>query len=370
VLSPDRKIARLASPLGFARLALLAALFVPTATSAQSVSRVSVDSVAAIDLFQGQGASDRPDASVDISVVARLSDGWIAYARPWFFRSSTDTEWSKEIYQAALQYRHNGQVIDTRFDAGYIGSPIGLGLLDMRADTNPTIRPHLSYFVPLMSFDRAAPAVTAIAASYPPGAQLTVSTSRWDARGAVVGAAPVRRFALHNETPNPHMTPVLIAGGGVTPRTGVRLGVGFARGAYATTDELLVPATAARRMTMWSLEGEYAFGYTKIAAEFTHEGFQAAGRHDRAATWFVQATQTLSPRWFVAARDEGISAPPFGGAADPGRRLVYKTTEASVGFRISRELTARASWFASKWYTRTTRDQQVGAALVWSRRWW
>ena len=121
---------------------------------------------------------------------------------------------------------------------------------------------------------------------------------------------------------------------------------------------------------MWSFEGEYAFGYTKLSGEWTRERFDAGPLRDTAATWFVQTVQTLAPRWFIAARGEGTSAPPFGGAITGGPRLIYKTTEAAVGFRVSPELTVRASFFASRFYGRIDYDQQGGVSLVWSRRWW
>jgi hypothetical protein len=348
---------------------LVAALCVPLAAAAQEPARVSVDSVAGVDLFKGQASTDRPDASLDIGIVVRVSDGWIAYVRPWFFKSSLETTWAREIYQAAVQYQRGGRVA-TRIDAGYIASPIGLGMLDMRADLNPTIRPHLSYFIPLMPFDRAAPRLGPIVASYPLGVQLTASTRAWDARAAVVSSAPTRRFALNAADPNPRATPVVVAGGGVTPRPGLRVGAALASGRYATEDELTSAAASDRDLRMWTLEGEYAFGYTKVSAEVTRELFDAGAARDTASSWFVQGVQTLSPRWFVAARHEGISAPPFGGRATQNPRLMYKTTEASAGFRLSPELTLRGSFFASKWYTKSTYDRQAGLSLVWSRRWW
>ncbi len=350
-------------------LLVLTIVLTPSAVFAQPPARVSVDSVTGIGLFKGQGATDRPDASVDIGFVVRLSDGWMAYVRPWFFKSAQGSDWDKEIYQAALQYQRGGRVA-TRVDAGYIASPIGLGMLDMRADANPTIRPHLSYFVPLMPFDRGAPRVGPIASSYPLGAQLSLSTTRWDARAAVVNSTPTRKFALNADSPNPRNTPVLVVGGGVTPRAGLRLGAAMAAGSYATPGELTDRAAVDRRLTMWSVEGEYAFGHTKLSGELTRERFASGAARDTAATWFVQGTQTLSPRWFVAARYEGISAPPFGGAATRGPRLTYKCTETAVGFRLSPELTIRGSVFAGKFYTRTDYDQQAGLSIVWSRRWW
>src|SRR5436190_16172756 len=181
------------STLGALVCAMLAAA--PLAT-AQEAARVSVDSVAGLDLFKGTGSNDRPDASLDMTAVVRLHEGWLVYVRPWLFKSAQAATWNKEIYQAAVQYQRAGRIA-TRVDAGYIASPIGFGMMDMRGDANPTIRPHLSYFVPLMPFDRGSPMVGPISASYPLGGQLTMSTERWDGRAALVASAPTRRFALY-----------------------------------------------------------------------------------------------------------------------------------------------------------------------------
>jgi len=105
--------------------------------SAQSLARFSFDSVAAIDLFQGENTVDRPNIVIDVTGVLRLSDGWVLYVRPWF-RQPRTSEWDKEIYQAAIQYERSGTV-STRVDAGYIVSPIGLGMADTRPGVNPTI---------------------------------------------------------------------------------------------------------------------------------------------------------------------------------------------------------------------------------------
>ncbi len=342
----------------------------PRPALAQSLSRVSLDSVSSVDLFRGDGTTGRPGASVDISSVFRIGHGWSAHVRPWFFKSSADhSEWSKEIYQAALRYERPGHT-SFRLDAGYIASPIGLGMLDMRADMNPTIQPHLSYFVPLLPFDRTAPTVGPITASYPLGANGTLSSRRWDARAALVNAAPTRRYALNAERPNPQSTPVLIAGGGVTPVVGLRVGTSLASGRYATPGEVSDSAGVARDLLMWTVEGEYAFAYTKFAAEFTREQFQHGAIRDSASTWFVQAMQTLSPRWFASGRHEGINAPPVPGSARTGPRLSFTTTEGSLGYRATPDLTLRASVTAQRWYIAAATDQRVAVQMVWSRRWY
>lgn len=349
---------------------LSAAAALPRHASAQAVARVSLDSVTAADLFTGGGTTGNPDASIDISSVIRLGGGWSAHVRPWFFKSSeNDSEWSKEIYQAAVRYERTGTT-SLRLDAGYIASPIGIGMLDMRADINPTIQPHLSYFVPLLPFDSGAPGVGAIKASYPLGAHLALSTARWDARMAVVNSAPTRRYALHADYGNPRATPVAIVGGGVTPAPGFRVGTSFASGRYATAEEVSDPSGTERTLWMWTAEAEYARGYTRLVGEFTHERFQRGAASDTAATWFAQATQTLSPRWFAAARHEAISAPAMAVSGSGAPRLTFRTTEGTFGYRVTPELALRASVTAQRWYTAAASDRRVGAQIVWSRRWW
>jgi hypothetical protein len=163
---------------------------------------------------------------------------------------------------------------------------------------------------------------------------------------------------------------VVVAGGGLTPRTGLRIGASFSSGRYATDSELRQPDGLDRMLRMWTVEGEYAFGYTKLAAEFTRERFERGDVADRASTWFVQGTQTLTPRWFAAARHETVDAPPFAFAGPAAPRLSFRITEATVGYRLTPELIVRSSVTSSRWYTASAFDQRVGIQLVWSRRWW
>lgn len=356
-----------------ASVTVSAALAILTATtaSAQSLSRVSLDSVSAIDVFKGEGTTGRPDQSIDISSVIRLTDNWSVHVRPWFFKSSGDgATWSKEIYQAAVRYLRPGTTA-VRLDAGYIAAPIGLGMMDMRADINPTIQPHLSYFVPLLPFERNTPGVNPITASYPLGANLTVSTNKWDVRGAVVATTPVRRYALSLVGgPSPKPTPTMVVGGGVTPIAGLRFGGSYAAGRYAAQSEVTDNTGASRDLRMWTMEAEFAFDYTKVSGEVTRERFDDGSTSNTAGTWFVQGVQTISPHWFAAVRHEAISAPPliFAGAGAP--RLTFRTTERTVGYRLTPEWTARGSVTSQRFYTSTNTDTRVGLQLVWSRRWW
>jgi hypothetical protein len=340
---------------------LLAAISVPAA--AQEQARFALDSAVHVDLFRGQNASTLPNVIVDVTATARLGGGWVAYVRPWL-RQPRAPRWDVEIYQAAVQYQRPGRVA-TRLDAGYIASPIGLGMLETLPNLNPTVMPHLSYFTPLPTFDASAPRVQAIAASYPLGAQVTVSGTSWDARGAVVHATPTRMFVIGRRG-NPASTPAVVVGGGVTPRVGLRIGGALARGAYASERELTDPLAGPRTATMTSVEVEYAFGHTRVAGELTHDRFDAAGVTNTAVAWFLQGSHALSPRWFVAGRHEGVQAP----AAGSGTRATMHIAEATLGYRVALDVTLRGAVVSRKSFARTDWDQQAGLSVVWARRWW
>jgi hypothetical protein len=354
-------------------LAAAIVLVAPASAHPQEPARVSVDSVVAIDVFQGENTVDDPNIIVDVTTVVRLADGWLVYVRPWFRegrvpRPLDPDSWDKEIYQAAVQYERTGR-ISTRVDAGYIASPIGLGMMDTRPGINPTIASHSSYVQPMPAFEAGAPRVGAIAATYPLGGQVTVSTMRWDARAALVSSTPTRKYVINNED-NPRSTPVLIAGGGITPRVGLRIGGAYAAGLYARGEEFAVPQPDGRAFKMMNVEADYAFGYTRISGEVTRTHFDVAAGTAVAHAWFVQMAHTLSPRWFVAARQEGVSAPPLRTLTDAGARRAFHTSEATLGYRLSRELTLRGSFMTRKAYTRDTWDHQAGISVVWARRWW
>jgi hypothetical protein len=341
--------------------------------AAQDVSRVALESAIGVDEFGGDNAVTRAQVVIDIFAAVRVGDHWQIYLRPWFRqpRPSTATPdvvppWDTELYGAGLRYERPGAVA-TRVDLGYILSPIGLGLFDARPDINPMIVPHLSYVVPMPSFDATGPRATPVPNSYPLGAQVTVSTLRWDARAAVVNAA--RAYAVGAAT-NPRQTPFAVVGAGVTPKIGLRLGASFARGAYATSDEITTPGSDSRAVTMTGGEAEYAFASTKITGEAMRSSFERVTTAAVAYEWFVQGTQTLSARWFVAARRESVSAPLPSTAASAATRPTMDMFEATAGFRATPDITIRSSYYSRQSYNATAWDNQVGVSVVWARRWW
>lgn len=343
-----------------------------------SLSRVSLESVTMIDVVRGDGTTGNPDASLDVMAVARIGRGWTAIVQPWFFKSSTaNSDWIKEIYQAAVRHERPGRVA-TRLEAGFISSPIGLGMLDMRADTNPLLLAHMSYIVGLPAFEKDAPAMRAIAKSYPLGAVGTVSTTHWDVRAAIVSAAPTRKYALYATPDNPQHTPVTVLGGGITFFPGFRVGASYAGGHYASSSEVSGPVSAvpsaisaaAPALRMWNLEGELAFGYTRLSAEYTRERFIRSATENRASTWFIQGTQTLAPRWFVAGRSESITAPAPLALRASRTEVSFRVNEAVLGYRVTRDLTLKSSVIGQRYFMASAADKRAGVQLVWSRRWW
>jgi hypothetical protein len=383
------KVCRRASiPAGFDRVvesavrawcAVLACgvIAVPQPVLAQSAERLSLDTVIGVDAFAGERVSRRPQVIVDVAAGVRLGDNTQAYVRPWFRLPRPNTpgspppEWSKELYAAGIRYERPAERDRPalRVDVGYNVSPIGLGVIDARPSLNPTISPHISYLSPMPAFDANVPRVSAISATYPLGAQLTMSSTGWDARGAVLNAAPTRIYAVGRPT-KPRQSVTFIAGAGVTPTAGLRVGISVALGHYATAAEVTGPFPAARSVTLVAAEAEYAVAYTKLSGEVVRSRFERSVGSADAYEWFVQGLQTLTPRWFAAGRHESTLAPALITPTFTGQSTRMSMVEATAGFRVTPEVTLRASYYTRKSYGASTWDNQVGVSAVWARKWW
>jgi hypothetical protein len=337
------------------------------------VERTTADTVVAADVFAGQNVSNRPQIVIDASTAVRVGDHWQLLLRPWLrqARPSSPTaavpDMDVQLYQAGARYERPGR-ISTRIDLGQIVSPVGLGMLDWRPNLNPTILPHLSYVVPMPVFDATVPRQVPASQAYPLGGLVTVSSVKWDARAALVNAAPTRGWAL-GAANNPRSTPVVEGGAGITPVIGLRLGISMAHGKYATAEE--APRTPdGRMMTLVGGEGEFSFGYTKMSGEIVRTAFETSTGTAVAYEYFLQGMQTLTPRLFAAARYESSSAPPLDTGIAPGVRTQMNMFEATAGVRVARDVTIRTSFYTRHSYTAASWDQQVGVSMVWARRWW
>ncbi len=356
-----------------------AALVAAAPVHAQSgYERFGLDTTAAIDVFGGDNVSNRPQIIFDVTGTVRLADGWQVYIRPWFrLPRPTVTNgvegpapsWDAQLYQASLRYEHSGP-ISTRVDVGYMPSPIGLGVFDVNPRQNPTIASHTAYFTPMLPFDTGSARFPAIASTYPLAGVVTVSTNHWDARAAMVNSSPVR-ISIAGVTANPDATPVFEAGAGVTPVIGLRLGGVFAHGVYLTSEEIAPTLPQGdRAMTLAGFEGEYSVRYTKLSGEAIHDTFETPTGRVGATEWFIQGTQTITPRWAVAGRHEGTSAPVVGlGTLFDAQPNLY-ANELTAVFRINRDVLLKASVYVRKPYGRLDWDHQAAVQAVFQRRWW
>ncbi len=351
------------------------------------LERVGLDTTVAMDVFGGSNVSNQPQTTIDIVGTARLAKGWQIYVRPWFrmARPGTPTAvapaWDALLYQASLRYERSGRV-STRVDIGYMPSQVGLAVYDVNPRQNPVIADHVSYASPMLPFDPGAwkvpaaltsnypvgGAMPAVASTYPLAAVVTMSTDRWDARAGLANSAPVR-ISVAGVEANPRSMPVVEGGAGVTPMPGLRLGVSFAHGVYLTNVERQLVGD--RKVTLAGFESEYAFGHTKMSGEIVHDGFTMPTGDVAATEWFFQATQTLTPRWAVAGRTEGTSAPVVGRNGAPFDRQPHLlANELTALFRVNREVLLKASIYALQPYGQLHWNKQVAVQAVFQRRWW
>ena len=117
-------------------------------------------------------------------------------------------------------------------------------------------------------------------------------------------------------------------------------------------------------------EGEWAFRLHQNTRRDHPQRVRGPGNTAVAREWFIQGVQTLSPRWFVAARAEGTSAPPLISGIAIGTRTDFEVFEATVGFRVTPDITLRGAYDQRRSYGASSWDNQAAVSVVWTRRWW
>jgi hypothetical protein len=346
---------------------LIAALIVavPIAAVAQT-SRVALDVVAAGDVDRGSNVPRLATAWLDAFGAVRIADGWDFRVRPVVFRRLNDGQWRGQLYELAVRYERPG-AIGLRIDAGQFSGPVGLSLLENRPDKNPVVSQHSTLYLPIPRYEVGTPSTNLLAAAYPLGAKVTVSGRAWDARAAIIDSSPVRGRSVFGANRPARMANV-VAGAGVTPYIGLRVGASFSTGAYASASEVVDQSRGDRHATVAQVEAEWAFRYTRIAGEFIWTTRQLATSDSHVNGGWIEATQTLTPRLFAAARyddqwTEWTSAPDM-----YDRRETYRRIESTLGFRVMPEVTLRASYMTRKGYVVAFWDDQVLASVVFAKR--
>jgi len=327
-------------------------------------SSFAFDTAASFDQTRTFSGDNTTGVVLDAVVSVGFGAGFEGMIRPWAQRQASG-EWNKQIWVAAVRYQRPGP-IGLRVDAGLIPSPVGLSNLMLRPQLNPLISLPASLFTPLPQMEVGAPRATLLGAVYAYGATATVSGEHWDARAAVIDTSPLRTRRIFSSTNPPRFDNVVI-GGGVTPFVGLRVGASVTHGGWQRANETPT-VTENRDATIVTIESEFSFRYTKLQGEWVRD-FLETGNGDQIATgWYMQGQQTLTPRWYVAARVERMSSP----ALTPLMTFEEQHlngVEETIGFRLTPELTIRGGHRARQGFGRPGFDHQATISAVWWKRW-
>jgi hypothetical protein len=342
------------------------ASFCLTAPGAAQTSRVALDVVAAADVDAGSQVTRKSTVWLDAFGAVRIGGNFDLRARPVVFRRSFDGSWQTQMYELALRYERPGP-IGVRFDTGVFSSPIGLSILENRPNKNPVVSQHSTLYLPIPRYEPGTPTTFLLAAAYPLGARFAVSGAKWDARAAVVDSSPVRGRPFFGDNKPPRMANVVV-GAGVTPHVGLRFGVAAASGDYADESEVRDKSRGDRHAKLLQVEGEWAFRYTRIAGEFLWTRRELANSDSHVDGGWIEFTQTLRPRVFVASRYDDQWTDWIGIADNAVRHEPYRRLESTAGFRVTPDVTLRASYMTRKGYVVGFWDDQFLASLVFAKK--
>jgi hypothetical protein len=335
-----------------------------TAQRLPAPSWLTLDTSVDVDRAIDASGTTTTGAILDAYIAARIAPGLELVTRPWTQRQANG-EWNRQLWLAAARYEHKGAV-GIRVEGGLITSPVGLANLSLRPHLNPTVAQPSSLFQALPPPEAQSPRVTLLGAVYPLGVSTTVSGTHWDVRGALIDTSPVRTRRTFGEGNPPRFANVVV-GGGVTPVVGLRVGGSVTHGGWRRADE--VPLSTADRMaTVVTVEAEWSFRFTRLVGEWTRDVLETNAGDAVESGWYIQGQQTLTPRWFVAARVERIEGPPLLGAP-LGPRQTFAGAEETIGFRITPEITLRASYRARRLFSQPDFLHQAMASVVWAKRW-
>jgi hypothetical protein len=338
---------------------VLGTLASPAAAQDEGLSRVGAD----IEVHAGGAAGPAPGDfaffTADSVSHVRLPGGLGLITRPYASKTSY-YPWRWRLIQLSVRKEHSGR-IRSRIEGGFLGPPVGLGSLSVRASTNPTIVPALAYGDYFPSPERRAPPLQLYARPYPLGAQVSLSGTRWDARAALVSNSPLRQ-QIPLARDRPAHAPQLIVGGGFTPRQGIRAGGWLGHGAWAKASELTTPPIRDRQATSGGIEAEAAFAWTRLAAEYTQARVDTATGPVILRLAVVEAAQTLTPRWYVAGRLRRAS----GVALDIEQQRT--SAEATLGYRLNPLVTLRGGYYGLERFGADAWAHRAAVSVLWVQR--
>jgi hypothetical protein len=360
-------------------LACLASSGTAFAQHTESVARLAADTEVSVRTTVERDGKPQTVLMMDSVQTVRLAGDFTIVSRPMAHRR-TGAEWDLHLAQFTVRHESTRRGVGIRFEGGLLPSPVGLAPFSARASANPTIAP-AAPFNRGVSVEPGAPNVFLYPLTYPLGALASFSTPRWDARAGVLDSTPLRvRWPLERD--QPEMTPQLLVAGGLTPRTGLRVGGWFVGGAWARASEISREPDADRHASTGGVEVEYSVAWTRLAGEWSGSRLATATGHETPSTWMIEGSQTLTPRWFLAGRlrqadaralAPGASTTTLGGTSTPPPATfndVRDTTrEIVVGYRATPDVTWRAGYVGARSFTATSWTHRWETSLVWAHRW-
>lgn len=340
-------------------------LFVAAPAAAQQArpAVLSIDSAASVDFTADADGNQVTGVFLDSLVTGDFGKNIQAMVRPQIQRLANSGEWNRQIWVAEMRYERPGPVA-FRVEGGYIPSPVGLANLALRPHMNPTIALPAELFTSIPSLEIRGPRINLLSGIYPLGVQATVSATHWDTRAAVIDTSPLRLRRVFGSANPPRFTNVVV-GGGITPFVGFRVGASLTHGGWLRAGESPT-ITTDRDATLVTIETELSFRHTSLAGEWVHDALQTSLGTRTASGFYVQGAQTLAPHWFVAGRVDRIQTTlPLGTALEQE----FNSAEQTLGYRLSPEITLRASHRMRQLFGRSDWDHLGAVSIVWYRRW-
>jgi len=325
--------------------------------------RFAVDSVVGYQDYVTHDAAPWPAQYVfDAFTTVEIRPHWQVSFRPKLWR--TRGAWRFLIDQLSVQKEFR-KGSNWRIEAGRFPVPLGLGMTENRADLNAgMIWWHRPYYSPLPFYGADVPRLSLISAVYPTGLAANTSARHWDARAAVVDRSPIEFWY---EPVGVARRPNAILAGGVSPWQGFRVGLGGAWGQFAAP----TASRAGLRYAMINVEGEYAFGYSKVSGEWTRDWIETSAGDRRPRGWTLQWQQTVSPRMFVHSRVSVLQSPELSRTSPSTvTDRTFQSVDTTFGYRLTTGFTVRVGHTAMKSWTVPVVDQQAGVSLMWTNRWW
>lgn len=358
---------RLLTPAGWCTLLLAGMCAAPAPAQTFTLAQPAIEAVASV--VTSSDDLDDPFVFLDLATTFPITSRLDVVVRP-YARRLPGGDWDALLYQAQVRYQPAAGV---RIDAGVITNPLGIGTLELRPDLNPTVGYPFYYFARLPLFDQYSNRLQILSGGYPFGAIVSLSGARWDARGGVTDGTPARyRNVLASD--GPEAMTQFIAGGGITPWVGFRVGTGLAYGKYRTEgdDDYYSQGGYGAEPTdahalVFNVEAEWSYRYTRISAEWVRDRFDTDTTPAVSRGFLVQAVQTLTPRTFAAARVTRASSPVL--TATGTTRWARTSMEMTGGYRLTPELTLRGGYEGNRPFGVNNWNHAAVGSVVWSKRW-